>query len=82
MGLTGEDGGCLLQHGLKHKEVQRDKPVAMPDYVLDIDSFRMDVPASEVASVLDATHRQAFSMFRWALGPKAIGLLENQPTVT
>lgn len=68
--LAATDGGCLLQHGIQLKKPQPGEE-AVPDYVLDIDAFRNDVPIGDVASALDAMHRQAFDVFDWCLGQEA-----------
>jgi uncharacterized protein (TIGR04255 family) len=80
--LSAEDGGCLLQHGIQFKpsDPQLDGP-AMPDYFLDVDSFRDDVPADRALTSLDGMHRQAFSMFMWALGPMAVAKLQGERTL-
>lgn len=67
--LAAEDGGCLLQHGLRRKEQNGD--LAIPKYTVDIDSFRHDVAIGDAGAALDAMHSQAFDMFDWAIGPKA-----------
>ena len=71
MQLVAEDGGCLLQHGLRLKQPQRDGQPVAPEYLLDIDSFRNDVSVANVESALDAMHTQVFDMFDWAIGAKA-----------
>lgn len=71
--LNKEDGGCLLQHGLRHKA---DPPTPLPkgyvpDYVIDIDVYRNEVSVDDLDDALVAAHTQAFSMFDWALGERA-----------
>lgn len=66
--LMAEDGGCLLQHGVRFQEQHGG---SMPKYMLDIDSFRNEVPIDSAADALDAMHSQAFDMFDWAIGAKA-----------
>lgn len=80
MQLVAEDGGCLLQHGIRLKPPQRDGKDVVPDYLLDIDSFRSDVSISDIESVLDVLHTQVFDVFDWAIGPKAREYLsEDKP---
>ncbi len=71
--LGAVDGGCMLQHGIRiNQESQTSGPVPIrPDYVVDIDSFRVEVAADEVLGKIDSMHHQVFSMFSWALGEKA-----------
>lgn len=69
--LTAEDGGCLLQHGIRLKQPQQEGKPSVPEYVLDIDTFRNNVSASEYVSVLDKMHSQAFDLFDWAIDNKA-----------
>jgi uncharacterized protein (TIGR04255 family) len=68
--LATADGGCLLQHGIrmKPKHVRKE---TVPEYFLDIDSFRNDVAVSDTAAALDAMHTQVFSFFDWAISPGA-----------
>ena len=75
--LATEDGGCLLQHGLRHKTPL--KPEELPDYVLDIDSYRTDVKVEDAMSALDIMHSQSFSLFDWSLGDKARAYLKSVP---
>lgn len=64
--VAAEDGGCLLQHGLN---LSKAKGNNSPDiaYVIDIDAFRHDVKIEDVGASVDATHRDAFRLFDWAL---------------
>lgn len=68
--VQAADGGCLLQHGVRPKPPVNNIPVA-PEYSIDIDTFRTDVPIDQVAAALEAIHSQGFDMFDWALGPAA-----------
>lgn len=68
--LAAGDGGCLLQHGVRTKPLVNDETVA-PEYFIDVDSFREDVPITSVVRALDEMHAQAFDVFDWAIGPKA-----------
>ena len=81
--LAVEDGGLLLQHGLKPKgagSAPISETLPMPDYVIDIDTFRAEVALADVGAALDAAHQQSYAMFDWALGPKARALLANKGT--
>jgi uncharacterized protein (TIGR04255 family) len=71
--LGGEEGGCLLQHGIRMKP-QSDKDDAepvWPDYLVDLDVFRNGVPVDDAGKAIDAMHAQAFDVFDWAIGPAA-----------
>lgn len=70
LSLLAEDGGCLLQHGLQHKTNQAGKNF-VPDYVIDVDTYRNEVTLDDIGTALDAVHRQGFAMFDWALGDRA-----------
>ena len=69
--LLAEDGGCLLQHGIRLKQPARDGKALPPEYLIDIDSFRSEVALSDTAAALDVMHSQAFDIFDWSLGSKA-----------
>lgn len=69
--LVAEDGGCLLQHGIRMKQEYSREEDIPPEYVLDIDTFRTEVKLSDTAVALDALHAQAFDIFDWSLGPQA-----------
>ena len=69
--LLADDGGCLLQHGIRLKQPARDGKATPPEYLLDIDSNRNDVALSDTAEALDAMHNQVFDIFDWSLGEKA-----------
>ena len=71
--LSTEDGGCTLQHGIRLKSTsQLPGPTSdPPDYVIDIDTFRNEVTDADAMTALDTMHRQAFSLFSWAIGEKA-----------
>jgi uncharacterized protein (TIGR04255 family) len=68
--LTAEDGGCLLQHGVRVK-ASDDSAVLTAEYFIDIDTYRNEVQLDDVGNALHAMHAQAFDMFDWTLGPKA-----------
>jgi uncharacterized protein (TIGR04255 family) len=68
--LATDDGGCLLQHGIALKQTKVGG-ATIPEYLLDIDSFRNDIPLSDTSEALDAMHTQVFDVFDWALGLKA-----------
>jgi uncharacterized protein (TIGR04255 family) len=76
LAMSAEDGGCLLQHGINIEADEPGPTQRPPDYVIDIDTYRVDIPAVDVMSILDANHRQAFSLFSWALGSRAKALLQ------
>jgi len=69
--LHAEDGGCLLQHGIRLKQPARDGKIPPPEYLIDIDSFRNDVALADTAAALDAMHSQVFDIFDWSLGSKS-----------
>jgi uncharacterized protein (TIGR04255 family) len=75
--LLADDGGCLLQHGIRIKQPTRDGKATPPEYLLDIDSYRNDVGLSDTAEALDAMHSQAFDIFDWSLGEKAKNYLSK-----
>lgn len=68
--LTAEDGGCLLQHGIRIMPKSKGESVA-PEYFIDVDTFRNETALHDVADVIHVMHAQAFDVFDWALGPKA-----------
>lgn len=78
--LVADDGGCLLQHGFRLKK-QRDGEDVLPEYLLDIDTFRNEVKLSDTEAVLDAMHAQAFDVFDWAIGEKAREYLSVESTL-
>ena len=45
--LNTDDGGCLLQHGIRLKQPLRDGKTQYPEYLLDIDVFRNDVSLAD-----------------------------------
>jgi uncharacterized protein (TIGR04255 family) len=69
--LHADDGGCLLQHGIRLKQALKNGQKQYPEYLIDIDSFRNDVAIVDVESALDSMHKQAFDLFDWCLGVKA-----------
>lgn len=71
--LTAEDGGCLLQHGIRWKPHAggASEDNSPPQYMLDIDTFRNDVMVENTEAAIDSIHAQAFDVFDWAIGPKA-----------
>ena len=69
--LNSDDGGCLLQHGIRHKQPLRDGKTQYPEYLLDIDIFRNEVSVNDAESALDVMHSQAFDLFDWCLADKA-----------
>jgi uncharacterized protein (TIGR04255 family) len=58
-----EVGGYLLRHGLA--------PDPPQNYALDIDFYAETVEAKDVMSLVRQMHAQSFSLFDWAIGPKA-----------
>lgn len=80
--LATPDGGLLLQHGLAQKQEAGPAGAAqaspLPNYVIDIDVFRNEVAASDVALALQRGHDQAFTLFDWSLGPLAKAHLADQ----
>lgn len=76
--LEADDGGITLHHGIGFRAGKMVRP-EYPDYTLDIDSFRNEVPVSEAAAALDSIHGQAFDMFDWAIGPKSREYLTTKP---
>lgn len=78
--LATADGGCLLQHGLNLK-AQHSGEAVLPEYLLDVDTYRNEVSLSDTGQALDAMHAQAFDIFDWAIGPKAREYLSaDKPT--
>lgn len=81
--MQAEDGGCLLQHGLRLKPGASSlpgEPVPTPDYVIDIDVFRQDVAVADAQAAIERAHGQAFALFDWTLGPKARDFLSQART--
>ncbi|WP_236181509.1 TIGR04255 family protein [Pseudomonas sputi] len=76
MQLLSEDGGCLLQHGIQLSRTTTDGPIK-PDYLIDIDTYRAEVPLSDTAAAIDIMHRQAFDLFDWALTDSARNFLST-----
>jgi uncharacterized protein (TIGR04255 family) len=70
LSLTAMDGGCLLQHGVRVKTGSESEK-AMPEYFIDIDTYRNDVPLDKIGDALHVMHEQAFDIFDWTLGLKA-----------
>jgi len=80
LNLLAEDGGCLLQHGIKLKQSDTVNEEAKPEwplYLLDIDVHRTGVAVADAADALDAMHSQAFDVFDWAIGDAARDYLET-----
>lgn len=77
LAMNADDGGCLLQHGLRLKEDEDRNVIQTPEYIIDIDAYRVEVPVKEALSAVDAAHRQAFSLFSWSIGPKALERLQE-----
>ncbi len=73
--LGADDGGCVLQYGLKASSDKDDN--LSVEYLIDIDTHRTDVPVSDAMSIVDSLHAQAFSIFDWALGDKAKAYLNK-----
>ncbi|QBC30771.1 TIGR04255 family protein [Pandoraea sp. XY-2] len=76
LNLATDDGGCLLQHGLKFKShparaLEDTEVDALPMYLIDIDAFRNGVALEDSAAALDSMHAQAFDVFDWAIGDAA-----------
>lgn len=69
--LVADDGGCLLQHGIRLKQPRRDGKAVEAEYLLDIDSFRNEVSITDTEFAMDAMHSQAFDVFDWAISSKA-----------
>lgn len=67
--LATETGGCLLQHRL-HLTFDSDGAVK-PAYIVDIDSFAMDIALDDTLARLESVHKQAFNLFDWCLGDTA-----------
>lgn len=65
--LATEDGGCLLQHGLRANPASG-AGTSSPAYFVDIDTYRNEVELDNVADALDRMHKQAFDVFDWSLG--------------
>lgn len=70
IGGSTPDGGFLFQHGLGESPQDKSKV-----YVLDFDLFREDVLVQEAMPLLQKLHEYEFSMFSWAIGPKARNFL-------
>jgi hypothetical protein len=61
-----------LQHGLKLKEGRTKDGIALvPDYVVDIDSYREEVLVKDTLATLDRMRLQAYSLFDWSIGERA-----------
>lgn len=80
-GVQADDGGCLLQHGLRMKQPPFGREGAdtpLPDYVIDIDVFRHEVAIADALPVIDRAHSQEFAVFDWAMGPRARAYLRGE----
>lgn len=75
--LNADDGGCLLQTGLKRNPPSGTQFVA-PDFVIDVDSFRTEVALSDTKNRLENMHAQAFNLFDWALDGSARSYLSGE----
>ncbi|WP_185735287.1 TIGR04255 family protein [Burkholderia cepacia] len=81
MNLSAEDGGCLLQHGIRIKQkTDKQQEEVWPDYLVDLDVFRNGVAIGDAAKALEAMHAQAFNVFDWAIGPAARNYLMETRT--
>lgn len=60
-------GTFLLQHGVGYNQSTK-----KPEYILDFDFSKENIELTDVAAVMNVLHRNQFSMFMWALGPKAL----------
>lgn len=76
--LNSDDGGCLLQHGIRLRQSRRDGNTQYPEYLLDIDAYRNDVVLADAESALDVMHSQAFDVFDWCLADKAREYLSSK----
>lgn len=75
LALQAEDGGCLLQHGVRvtpgRVTPKNEKSPPATEYVVDIDVYRNEVPIEGLQGVLESINHQGFSLFDWAIGEKA-----------
>ncbi|MCQ9378831.1 TIGR04255 family protein [Methyloversatilis sp. XJ19-49] len=69
--LSADDGGCLLQHGIRYKQNANKSSPILPDYTIDIDAYRNTVSIADTESAIDKLHEQAFALFDWALAEPA-----------
>jgi uncharacterized protein (TIGR04255 family) len=70
-GVTSE-GQYTIRHGY---------PELDSGYVLDLDMFRTDVEVADLYSVLARLNADAYSLFSWCIGPKAIEYMESSRKV-
>lgn len=64
------DGGLTLQHGIRFSDgISEDHLIS--DYMIDIDTYRVDLSIGHVEDALDIMHAQAFTVFDLCLGIKA-----------
>lgn len=68
----GELGGYLLNHGIAGDANSRKR-----EYVIDMDFSAHDVEVDESMQIVDSLHSQAYRLFNWSLGPKAIQQLNR-----
>jgi uncharacterized protein (TIGR04255 family) len=61
-----EFGGFLFMHGVGYHPTKR-----TPEYFLDFDFWRDNVEIKDTIDTITTLHSNQFSMFRWALGPRA-----------
>ncbi|RQM44440.1 TIGR04255 family protein [Paraburkholderia bannensis] len=66
-------GGFLFQHGLA---LDAESGRAKSEYVLDFDFFSEDIEIGHAATVIKELHSKEFSLFRWALGERAMAFLD------
>ena len=67
VGGSIEGGAFLLQHGLAN-DLRNPGKVA---YTLDFDFSSEDVTFDDALNTVQMLHDAEFSLFQWALGPKA-----------
>lgn len=60
-------GGYTLRHGLIAE--------SKGDYILDLDLYAENVEAKDTAPLVEHMHTLCYSVFHWALGPKALEYL-------
>lgn len=68
----GELGGYLLNHGIAGDVNSRKK-----EYVVDMDFSAHDVEVSESMEIVESLHSQAYRLFDWSLGPRALQHLSS-----
>ena len=67
-----EVGGYVFRHGTDVDDTGRSA------YTLDVDFFAENAETTEVSELVTDLHARAYSLFAWAIGPKALQFLQGE----